>query len=189
MSMTEHEAIRELHNIRPRGAIIPQKRAEALDVAIKALEEIQAYRAIGTVEEFKAYKDAEEQGLLLRLPCPIGGTLYQCNFINRQKIEREYKVIGLVFDIARNVWLYEIVYQVGVEWRKTVCSFDAIGLTVFLTREEAEQALEENKKDCTKCFWYWKNNDTENECKGEEKPCHEFILAEKALETMKGGAT
>ena len=38
MSMTEHEAIRELHNIRPRGAIIPQKRAEALDMALKALE-------------------------------------------------------------------------------------------------------------------------------------------------------
>lgn len=36
--MTESEAIRELHGIRPRGGIIPQKRAEALDVAIQALE-------------------------------------------------------------------------------------------------------------------------------------------------------
>ena len=36
--MTENEAIKELHNIRPRGGIIPQKRAEALDVAIQALE-------------------------------------------------------------------------------------------------------------------------------------------------------
>ena len=36
--MTESEAIKELHEIRPRGGIIPQKRAEALDVAIKALE-------------------------------------------------------------------------------------------------------------------------------------------------------
>ena len=36
--MTENEAIKELHEIRPRGGIIPQKRAEALDVAIKALE-------------------------------------------------------------------------------------------------------------------------------------------------------
>ena len=38
MSMTESEAIKELHAIRPRGGIIPQKRAEAIDVAIKALE-------------------------------------------------------------------------------------------------------------------------------------------------------
>lgn len=36
--MTENEAIKELHGIRPRCGIIPQKRAEALDVAIQALE-------------------------------------------------------------------------------------------------------------------------------------------------------
>ena len=36
--MTVSEAIKELHKIRPRGGIIPQKRAEALDVAIRALE-------------------------------------------------------------------------------------------------------------------------------------------------------
>lgn len=52
--MTESEAIKELHAIRPRGGIIPQKRAEALDVAIQALEEVQQYRAIGTPEECRA---------------------------------------------------------------------------------------------------------------------------------------
>lgn len=52
--MKESEAIKELHGIRPRGGIIPQKRAEALDVAIKALEEVQQYRAIGTPEECRA---------------------------------------------------------------------------------------------------------------------------------------
>ena len=36
--MTENEAIKELHGIRPIGGIIPQKRAEAIDMAIKALE-------------------------------------------------------------------------------------------------------------------------------------------------------
>ena len=36
--MTASEAIKELHEIRPRGGIIPQKRAEAIDVAINALE-------------------------------------------------------------------------------------------------------------------------------------------------------
>lgn len=30
--MKESEAIKELHKIRPRGGIIPQKRAEALDI-------------------------------------------------------------------------------------------------------------------------------------------------------------
>lgn len=52
--MTENEAIKELHSIRPRGGIIPQKRAEALDVAIQALEEVQQYRTIGTPEECRS---------------------------------------------------------------------------------------------------------------------------------------
>ena len=55
--MLESEAIKELHSIRPRGGIIPQKRAEAIDAAIKALEEIQKYRAIGTIEECLAAVD------------------------------------------------------------------------------------------------------------------------------------
>lgn len=55
--MTENKAIEELHRIRPYGGIIPQRRAEALDVAIKALEEVQQYHQIGTVEECLRNKD------------------------------------------------------------------------------------------------------------------------------------
>lgn len=49
--MTVQEAIKELHNIRPLGGIIPQKRAEAIDIAIECMEEVEQYRALGTVEE------------------------------------------------------------------------------------------------------------------------------------------
>ena len=65
--MTENEAIIELHKIRPRGSIIPQKRAEALDVAIQAIEkqsmvneilhELREYSAIGTIEELQDLKE------------------------------------------------------------------------------------------------------------------------------------
>ena len=57
--MTESEAIKELHGIRPRGGIIPQKRAEAIDVAINALEEIQQYKALGTVEDLRVAKEKQ----------------------------------------------------------------------------------------------------------------------------------
>ena len=57
--MTESEAIKELHKIRPRGGIIPQKRAEAIDVAINALEEIKQYKALGTVDELKLAKEKQ----------------------------------------------------------------------------------------------------------------------------------
>ena len=52
MSMTESEAIKELHEIRPRGGIIPQKRAEAIDMAINALEKQKKIK-----EAFEMWKD------------------------------------------------------------------------------------------------------------------------------------
>ena len=87
----------------------------------------------------KDYEDAEEQGLLLKLPCKVGSTLYHpiSNRIN------EYKAIGLCFDITRNEFMYEVAYQIGLEWYKTTCDFDCINKTVFLTKEEAEKKLKE----------------------------------------------
>ena len=32
--------------------------------------------------------------------------------------------------------------------------------------------------ECLDCKNYWKNNDTETECEGEEKPCHEYSRLE-----------
>lgn len=90
------------------------------------------------------YEDLEEQGLLLRLPCKVGSTLYQ-PISNRQI--NEYKVIGLCFDITRNEFMYEAAYQIGLEWYKTTCDFDRINKTVFLTQEEAEHKLKEMESD------------------------------------------
>ena len=33
-------------------------------------------------------------------------------------------------------------------------------------------------EECYKCTYYWKNTDTENECSGADKPCHEYIEEE-----------
>ena len=90
------------------------------------------------------YEDLEEQGLLLRLPCKVGSTLYQ-PISNRQI--NEYKAIDLCFDITRNKFMYEVAYQIGLEWYKTTCDFDRINKTVFLTKEEAEQKLNEMESD------------------------------------------
>lgn len=32
--------------------------------------------------------------------------------------------------------------------------------------------------ECYECYWYWQNNDTENECNGQEVACCEFIKIE-----------
>lgn len=65
--MTESEAIKELHEIRPRGGIIPQKRAEALDVAIQALEKQIPKKPI--MKQY--FEDLEEKYLC----CPTCGEI------------------------------------------------------------------------------------------------------------------
>ena len=95
------------------------------------------------LQKLADYEDLEEQGLLLRLPCKVGSTLYQPirNQIN------EYKAIGLCFDITRNEFMYEVADQIGLQWYKTTCDFDCINKTVFLTQAEAEQKLKEMESD------------------------------------------
>ena len=64
--MTEIEAIKELHGIRPRGGIIPQKRAEAIDVAINALEKQIPMKPINITK----VKDGNKYvGLIGKCPC------------------------------------------------------------------------------------------------------------------------
>jgi hypothetical protein len=65
--MTASEAIKELHEIRPRGGIIPQKRAEALDVAIQALEKWIPKKPI--MRQY--FEDLEEEYLC----CPTCGQI------------------------------------------------------------------------------------------------------------------
>ena len=65
--MTESEAIKELHKIRPRGGIIPQKRAEALDVAIQELEKQIAKKPI--MKQY--FEDLEDEYLC----CPTCGEI------------------------------------------------------------------------------------------------------------------
>ena len=85
-------------------------------------------------ERLKEYEDAEEQGLLLRLPCKIGdeawalrhykGVTYaQKGFVNEMFFTRDMRLCIVVKNIARGEF----------------------GKTVFLTKEEAEQALKQMK--------------------------------------------
>lgn len=73
------------------------------------------------------YEDAEEQGLLLRLPCAIGTTVYQIT---------KTLSYGEIGDTA------EVNYRIS-EVEFNLCMIDFIDKIVFLTKEEAEQALKQ----------------------------------------------
>ena len=85
-------------------------------------------------------EDAEEQGLLLRLPCRVGDEVFVLD--NRHKIIHPFEV--------KNIHLnkYELNFRISytgtescLQYWEIGCCNSKLGETVFLTKEEAEQAL------------------------------------------------
>ena len=89
-------------------------------------------------ERLSEYEDLEEQGLLLRLPCPIGTTVYNTTWWD--DVQEKVKVNGKTF--------YRTVHKYKVS-KSTFSLFDIkdFGKTVFLTQAEAEQKLKEMEND------------------------------------------
>ena len=107
----------------------------------EAIDKLAAYEDTGlTPEEFKEsaefvlelnkklkpYRDADEEGLLVILPCKVGDTVYR---ITRHLVD----VSGY-----RMEWELETIIE-AVKFRIEMTN--AIGKTVFLSRETAEAAL------------------------------------------------
>ena len=92
------------------------------------------------IKKLAEYEDAEEQGLLLRLPVKIGEKLFTVErFFNIAKSTiYEYTFDGIEKDGLR------LMYK-GRKEDVRVFDIEEIGKTVFLTKEEAEQALAEMK--------------------------------------------
>ena len=128
------------------------------------------------LEELKSYKNEEEQGLLVRLPCKVGDIVYidseilpiedmECYEDIDNKIPSYFQGRVVSFRFAQRnwmkiavkaKWLYEWVDdETGPESDYIECEknfsilLSTIGKTVFLTREEAEKKLKEMKKNAT----------------------------------------
>lgn len=105
-------------------------------------EEVAKYRMLAEsapkyeeiYKKLAEYEDAEEQGLLLKLPCAVGGTVWGWEYPTR--IDEEDGSTWTICDIRRA----EVVPK-----KFNMFMLDKIGETVFLTKEEAEQALEQMK--------------------------------------------
>lgn len=95
------------------------------------------------------YEDLEEQGLLLRLPCKIGDTVY----VIPSKSNYELNVLHKHFECnrvyAQKVHSIEIYNSGRYGYTLTTCEgwnrviSDHYGETWFLTQAEAEQALKQ----------------------------------------------
>ena len=104
------------------------------------------------IDKLAIYEDAEEQGLLMRLPCKVGDTVWVVTspFNVFDDIEYDEDMKDEVYEaFVSSVTFYKSGEQyriyakatnhfIGAYFRK--CDF---GKTVFLTREEAEAKLKE----------------------------------------------
>lgn len=107
-------------------------------------------RKIGSVDELKNalghYEDLEEQGLLLKLPCKVGDTVYAyCS---------EFGILPYVVDcivINEHITFQCSSYSNPIGDCPSECldeiepDITDFGKTVFLTQAEAEQKLKEMK--------------------------------------------
>ena len=97
------------------------------------------------------YEDLEEQGLLLRLPCKVGDTVYRIDIdekIQKQEIE-VHTIHNIVIHEDGDILFKYDVYDGIICHLKNIIT-DELYLDfykIFLTKEEAEQALEKMKKE------------------------------------------
>lgn len=91
------------------------------------------------LEELKSYKQAEEQGLLVRLPCKVGDVLYCIDN-------------GIVETLIVNSFRIYNFNRVEIDFENasgfTLCTFAGeLDEGYFLSHEEAEKKLEELQND------------------------------------------
>ena len=104
-------------------------------------EQLNIYKLFKGLDEYREYKDLEEQGLLIKLPCEVGDTLYGI-MLNELK---EYRVFAINIGLRKHGNSCVVLAN---NHRDAVVDFELIdfGKTVFLTREEAEKELERLNK-------------------------------------------
>ena len=102
------------------------------------------------INKLAEYEDLEEQGLLLRLPCKVGDTVWD----NDYGKPCAYTITGFSFGTGEDyidepVSLREVVCYYSNYSGSITGSFavSEIGKTLFLTKEEAEHKLKEMESE------------------------------------------
>ena len=98
------------------------------------------------LEALGKYEDAEEQGLLLRLPCKVGDDIYAIPSEVNYRLNKSFGAKGLnaiCRQVVDHIEFNSYGYLVSTNEGMTVHRQESFGETWFLTRDEAEQKLKE----------------------------------------------
>jgi hypothetical protein len=97
------------------------------------------------IDKFADYEDAEEQGLLLKLPCKVGDILYIIQKVSRGKYEITNGIVKSFIYQAYVIPRIEIYFE-NLNGFETCFLNGELNEGVFLTKSEAEQALAKMKE-------------------------------------------
>lgn len=105
--------------------------------------EMTAHHNRMALDKLATYEDADEQGLLLRLPCKVGDTLYRVNKGAKEPVIM-MRVIQLhIKQIHKDRTVMRIDAINDADMGESCYLPCDIGERIFLTREEAEAKLAE----------------------------------------------
>jgi hypothetical protein len=95
------------------------------------------------INKLAAYEDAEEQGLLLRLPCKVGDTLYRVNKGAKEPVIMMRVIQLYIKQIHKDRTVMRIDAINDADMGESCYLPCDIGERIFLTRAEAEAKLKE----------------------------------------------
>ena len=104
--------------------------------------EMNAHHCRMILEKLADYEDLEEQGLLVRLPCKVGDTVY----VPTRNFVSELRITLVSIDTNDMAMYFSWLLNSGIYPNLDGFSGYELGKTVFLTREEAEKKLKEMEK-------------------------------------------
>lgn len=125
----------------------PEDLPEDEGMTIRQLAEDERWKALDQIaEKLTNMEQMEEQGMLVRLPCKVGDTVYTLSYRYDCKNDYDCKV-SREWKCEENI---PCEYEKKIHYVKKsqfcLTMLNSLGKTVFLTREEAEKALEEMGK-------------------------------------------
>lgn len=115
------------------------------------LNDFDKTQSYDLLKKLSEYRNLEEQGLLLKLPCKVGETVFciysrwtKCSAYNEEKDEYRCQGCECACDSRKEKYISE-QRAYSLDW--IITNLKAFGKTVFLTEQEAQAALEKMKGD------------------------------------------
>lgn len=120
------------------GEVLPKDKADEIALKLMRLADLESLCSYTRLRELA---DADKDGRVVVLPCKVGQRVFALLDTDKHISECELKQIGMGNGIG-----FVGLEPIGARGREYGVALNGFGKTVFLTREEAEKALEAMKK-------------------------------------------